>query len=72
MQMSRDKDHTGINLLKWKGHVTLTVKDAYIGNELQLQNHSLTFIDQNISLLQLAAFYHVHPWFKRLLLPWTS
>ena len=34
----------GKNLLIWKGHVAMTEKDAYISNEKQLQNRSLTFI----------------------------
>ena len=33
-----------------KCHVTRTKKDAYINNEMQLQNHSLTFIHKNKSL----------------------
>ena len=34
-------------------------KDAYISNEKQLQNHSLTFIHQ--SNFQLTPFYLIHP-----------
>ena len=41
----------GKSLLIWKCHVTMTKKNAYISNEMQLQNHSLTFIDKNKSLL---------------------
>ena len=40
----------GENLLIWKSHVTMTKRDAYINNEMQLQNHSLTFIHKNKSL----------------------
>ena len=32
-------------------HVTMTKKDAYEKNEMQLQHHSLTFIDKTNSLL---------------------
>ena len=45
--MSRDNDRQsdkGKNLRIWKCHVTMTKKDAYISIEMQLQNHSLTFI----------------------------
>ena len=31
----------------WKCHVTMTEKDGYTSKELQLQNHSLTFIHKN-------------------------
>ena len=41
----------GKNLLVWKSHVTMTKKHAYISNELQLQNHSLTFNHKNKSFL---------------------
>ena len=34
----------GKNLLIWNCYVTMTKKDAYLGNEKQLQYHSLTFI----------------------------
>ena len=40
----------GKNLLKWKGRVTMTQKFAYICNEMQLENHSLTFVHKNKSL----------------------
>ena len=33
-----------------KCHVTFTKKDAYIRNELQFQNHSLTYFHKNNSL----------------------
>ena len=36
---------------KWKCHVTRTKIDEYISNEMQLQNHSLTFIHKNKSLV---------------------
>ena len=41
----------GKNLLILKSHVTKTKKAAYISNKMQLQNHSLTFIHKNKSLL---------------------
>ena len=44
----------GKNLILWKCHVrmvTMAKKDAYISNDLQLRNHSLTFIHENASLL---------------------
>ena len=41
----------GKNLLLWKCHVTMTKKDAYISNGMQIQNHSLAFIHKNKSLL---------------------
>ena len=44
MEMLRNNDDKGKSLLIWKCHVTMTKKDAYISNEKQLQNHSLTFI----------------------------
>ena len=75
------KEGRGINL--WKGHVTFTKKreespymeisrdddqrHAYICNKLQLQNHSLTLIHKNKSLLS-ATYYPVHPWLIPLLL----
>ena len=37
----------GKNLPIWKSHVAWTKKDAYIGKEMQLQNHSLIFIHKN-------------------------
>ena len=46
--MSRDNAQKGTNLIK--RHVTMTRKDAYISNEMQLQNHSLSFIVRNFSL----------------------
>ena len=44
------------NLLIWKSHVTRIKKDAYISNELQLQNHSLTFCHQK----QITSFSYQH------------
>ena len=41
----------GKNLLIWKCHVTMTKTHAYISNEMQLPNHSLTFFPKNKSLL---------------------
>ena len=40
----------GKNLLIWKSHETMTKKHAYRSNELQLRNHSVTFIHLNKSL----------------------
>ena len=34
----------GKNLLIWRRHVTMAKKDEYIKNELQLQNHPLSFL----------------------------
>ena len=55
-EMSRDKDQ----------------KSAYISNEMQLQNHFLTFIQKKYHFFQLPALYLAHPWLTTLLLPWTS
>ena len=41
----------GKNLLIWKSHVTMSKNDAYIRNEMQLQNHSLTFFHKNKTFL---------------------
>ena len=49
--MSRDKDRKGKNLLIWKGHVTMTKKEAFMSNDMKLQTHSLTFIHKNKSIL---------------------
>ena len=54
MEMSRDNDQ----------------KQAYLSNERQLQNHSLTFFHKRN--FQLPGFYLVHPWLTTLLLLWTS
>ena len=51
----------GKNLLMWKCHVTRTKKDAYINNEMQLQNHSLTFIHKNKSLLSATSILSRSP-----------
>ena len=56
MEMPRDNDQ----------------KHAYIGYEMQLQNHSLTFVTKTNHSLQLSAFYLVDPWLTTLLLPWKS
>ena len=37
MKMSRDNAQKGKNLLIWKSHVTMTKRDAYISNEMQLK-----------------------------------
>ena len=50
MEMSRDNDQKRKKFFLWKCHVTMTKKDAYISNEVQVQNHSLTFIHKNKSL----------------------
>ena len=50
MEMSRDNDKKGKNLLIRKSHVTMTKKDACISNEMQLQNLSLPLIQKNMSL----------------------
>ena len=62
----------GKNLLIWKCHVTMTKKDAYISNEMQLQNQSLTFILKNKPLFSATSILFVHPWLTTLLLPWTN
>ena len=45
------KTKKGKNLLIWKFRVTMTKKDAYKTNKLQLQNHPLSFIHKNKSIL---------------------
>ena len=45
----------------WKCHVTIAKKDEYIGNELQLQNLSLTFIHKNKSLLSATSIQSRSP-----------
>ena len=45
MELAPDIDHIR------KRHVTITKKEAYISNKLQLQNQSSTFIHKNKSLL---------------------
>ena len=44
--------------------------DVYKSNEMQLQNHSLTFIHE--SNFQLPAFFLVQPWLTTLQKPWTN
>ena len=51
----------GKNLLIWNSHVTMTKIDAYIINELQLQNHSSTFVHKNKSLLSATSFLFHSP-----------
>ena len=41
----------GEKLLILKSHVTMTRRDAYISNQMQLQNQSLTFFHKNKSFL---------------------
>ena len=41
----------GKNLPIWKFHETMTKKDTYICNDMQLQNHSLTFNHKNKAVL---------------------
>ena len=45
----------------WNSHVTMTIRDAYISNEKQLQNHSLTFFYINNSLLLATSFLSWSP-----------
>ena len=62
----------GKKLLIWKGHVTMTKIDAYINNEMQTKIiPQLSFTKTN-HFFQLPALCLVHPYLKRLLLPWTS
>ena len=49
----------GKNLIK--SHLTRTKKDAYISNELQLQNDSLTFIQKIKSLLSATSILYRSP-----------
>ena len=56
--MSRDNDQKK-NLFKC--HVTMTKKDAYIGNEMQLQNQSLAFIHKNRSLISATSILFRSP-----------
>ena len=51
----------GKNLLVWKSQKTMTKKDAYISKEMQLQNHSLTFIHQNKSLVSATSILSRSP-----------
>ena len=51
----------GKNLLAWKRHVTLTKKDAYVSNKMELQNHFLTFIHENKSFLSPTSFLSRSP-----------
>ena len=45
----------------WKCHVKVTKKDAYISNELQLKNHSSSFINKNKSLLSATSIQSRSP-----------
>ena len=60
MEMSRDKDQKGKHLIG-KCHVTVTKKDAYKSNKIQFQNHSLTFVHENKSLLSATSFLFCSP-----------
>ena len=51
----------GKNLRIWKCHVTMTKRNAYISNEMQLQNHSQTFIHKNKSLLSATSILSRSP-----------
>ena len=51
MEMSCDKDRNRKNLIVLKCHVTLTEIHAYKNNYMQIQNHSLAFIQKHKSLL---------------------
>ena len=68
MEMSRDNDRQTKEAHKLSRDNDQ--KDTYKSNEMQLQNHSLTFIHKSNS--QLPALCLVHPWLTTLLLPWTS
>ena len=48
-------------LLIWKCHVTMTKKDAYIVDEMQLQKLSSTFIHQNKSLISATSLLSCSP-----------
>ena len=53
--------------------LTMTKKDASRSNKLLLQNSFFNLLSQKINhFFQLPAFYLVHQWLKKLLLPWTS
>ena len=51
----------GKNLLIWKCHVTMTKKDAFMRDKMQLQTHSLTFIHKNKSLLSATSILSRSP-----------
>ena len=51
----------GKNLLIWKSGVTMNKKDAYKRNKMQPQNHSLTFIHKNKSLLSATSILSRSP-----------
>ena len=51
----------GKTLFRWKSHVTLTRKVAYISNEMQFQSHSLLFIHKNKSLLSATSLLSCSP-----------
>ena len=51
----------GKNLFMRKCHLTMTKKDAYISNDVQLQNHSLTLVLKNKSLLSATGILSCSP-----------
>ena len=51
----------GNNLLIWKFRLTMTKRHAYISNEMQLQNYSLTFLHENKSLLSATSILSGSP-----------
>ena len=55
------KSKEGKNLLIWKSHVTMTKRNAYINNETQLRNLSLTFFHKNKSLLSATSILSSSP-----------
>ena len=52
---------TGKNLFIWKAHVTRNKKDAFISNEMQLQNQSLTFNHKSKSILSATSILSRSP-----------
>ena len=55
------KTKKGKNLLIWKRHVTIAKEVAYVSNELQLLNHSLSFVVRNYSLLSATNILYRSP-----------
>ena len=72
MEKSRDNDQKRKESHYMEKSRDNDQKDAYKSNEMQLQNHSITFLHKNKSLFQPPPFYLVHPCLTTLLLPWTS
>ena len=56
MEMSRDNDQKRKKIPYMELLRDNDQKDAYISNEIQIQNHSLTFIQKNKSLLSATGF----------------